>query len=384
MSRLERVLSLGVVLAVFLGFAATARPADEPAAAAKPSEQPGAAVKPQAKKELSPAMAALRDRVRRTLGVLYQQPFNTRDNNVSDIIQYCRAFGCESEIGEGGSSGQKINGITCLCWNVPCAGYEPLMVADGHLAARVGYGYQEVPSQLAAVLALSRVPPEYPARAGDHVRTVADLIESEKLACRSGTDLSWKLIAISQYVSEPTWKNALGEEWSVERMVREEVERSRGQSPQAAATRLLAISWALDRRARHNLPLEGDFIAAKKYIEQCQEYVLRMQNYDGSWGRAAGPDDPSPLASTAAVLEWLVLSLPDARLEEPRIVQSIQYVDGMLDAHQYQWSLPALSSRDIAAAMAAAHALYAYDSQVFAPADPPRAAPAKPAAAEKK
>ncbi|MGD0896501.1 MAG: hypothetical protein ABR915_01615 [Thermoguttaceae bacterium] len=386
MSRVAGIFSAGVVLAVFLGSAATGRSADKPAGdaapAGKPADGAAPAAKPQPKKQLSPAMTELRDRVRQTLGGVYQQPFNTGQSSISDVIQFCRAFGCQSEIHEDGPTGQKVNGITCLCWNHPCGGREPLMVSEGHLAARVGYGYQEAPSQLAAMLALSRVPAEYPARAGDHVRTVADLIENEKLACRSGRDFSLKLVALAYYVSEPTWKNSLGEEWSVERMVREEMKQSLGQVPQAAVARLLAFSWALEQRSRQKLPVEGDFIAARKYVQQCQDYVLATENSDGSWGRA-GRDPASALASTAGVLEWLVLSLPAARLEDPKIVQSIQFVSGALRAERYQWNLPSLSSQEVAVTMAAAHALFSYDAQVFAPADAPAAAPAAKQAAAK-
>ena len=344
---------------------------------AKKEPASAAEAKPQAKKELSPEMAALRDRVRQTVGNVFHQPFNTGESSVADVIQFCRAFGCRSEIREGGPSGEKLNGITCLCWNIPCGGYSALTVYEGHLAARVGYGCQESPAQLAAVLALARVPPEYPARAGQRVATVADLVESEKLACRSGEDQSWRLIALAQYVSQPSWKNAQGEEWSVERMVREELKRAGGQVPEAISTRLLALSWTLDRRACHHLSLAGDFLAAKKYVAECQDYLLASQNSDGSWGRAAGRDAAAALAASGGPLEWLVLSLPEERLQGPKIVQAVSYVDSLLSTRQYSWNFPALGSRDLAAAMTAAHALYAYDATVFAPADPSPAAEGK-------
>jgi hypothetical protein len=209
---------------------------------------------------------------------------------------------------------------------------------------------------------------------------VADLVENEKLACRSGTDLSLKLIALAHYVSEPTWSNALGEPWSIERMVREELKRPVDAWSQAAVTRLLALSFALDRRAHLGLPLEGAFATAKEYVGVCQEYVLRAQNSDGSWGRVYGGDEASALASSAGVLQWLVLSLPEKRLEEPKIVQAVRYVDGQLGAQRYQGSIPALSSREMATVMTAVNALRGYDAQVFVPADPLPAAPAAPVA----
>ncbi len=72
-------------------------------------------------------------------------------------------------------------------------------------------------------MALSRVPPDYPVRVGKTVRKVADLVEAEKLGCRTGGDLSLRLIGLSYYVDEPEWKNDLGETWSIERMIEEEI-----------------------------------------------------------------------------------------------------------------------------------------------------------------
>ena len=322
------------------------------------------------KKELSQAQVSLRDRVRRTLAAIEQQPFNTRENTVSDLTHYCLAFGCSSEVHEGGQSGQKINGITCLCWNLPCGGYELMTVHEGHLAPKIGFGYQDNSSQLAMMLAMSRVPPEYPARAGETVRTVADLIEQEKLSCRSGTDLSLKLIALSYYVHNASWKNDRGEEWSVSRIVKEELGRSMVNSPNGAPVRLLALSFAIDQRSKHEETIDGEFLRAKTYVEESIDYAMRAQNSDGSWGRVANRDYAMALSATGQVLEWLVTGLPDRRLEEPQVVLAIEYVDGLLSSSRYRWNVQSLSSREISAVMHASHALVMYDQRVFAPADP--------------
>lgn len=341
-------------------------------AAAEPSKLPQTATpeKPSPKKELSQAQVALRDRVRRTLAAIEQQPFNTRENTVADLTHYCLAFGCSSEVHEGSQAGQKINGITCLCWNLPCGGNELMTVHEGHLAPRIGFGYQDSPSQLAMMLAMSRVPSEYPARAGETVRTVADLIEQEKLSCRSGTDLSLKLIAMSYYVHDGSWKNSLGESWSVSRIVKEELGRSLVNTPGGAPVRLLALSFALEQRAKHEQPIDGEFLRARKYVDESFDFALRSQNSDGSWGRVANRDYPMALSATGQVLEWLVTGLPEQRLEEPQVALAIEYVDGLLSSSRYRWNVQSMSSREISAVMHAAHALVMYDQRVFAPADP--------------
>ena len=339
---------------------------------------------PQPKKTLTAEQTALRDRVRRTLAALAQQPFNTRENTVADIVQFCTVLGCQTTIRDGAAAGQKLNGITCLCWNMPCGGQEPLAVCEGHLAARVGYGYQDRPGQLAAMLALARVPAEYPARAGETTRTVADLIEYEKLSCRSGADLSLRLVALSYYASEPTWKNGLGEDWSLQRMVKQELDRTVSAASFLESPRLLGLSCALDREARDGRRIEGDFLRAKKFLDASVDYAFQAQNSDGSWGRvtsdrAAPRDYVASLSATGCVLEWLAVGLPEARLEDAHVVKAIQYVDSVLSGQRYRWNVQSLSSREIGAVMSAAHAMAVYDRRLFQPADLPPAEKAQQA-----
>lgn len=161
---------------------------NKPAAADAPAqgEQP-ATVQPKPKREFSPAMVAFRDKIRATLGTYQKMPFNTRQNTPDEIISYCLALGCDTEISLIGTEGERrANGIMCLCWNCPCAGYQPLTIIDGHVSARLGYGLQSRPSQLLAAFALARVPASYSMHVGNVERSVADLAESEKLSCRAG------------------------------------------------------------------------------------------------------------------------------------------------------------------------------------------------------
>ena len=149
---------------------AAEKPAEKPAeksaekSAEKTADSKAAKPKPQPKKTLTPAQTALRDRIRATLAFLRTQPFNTRDSSPADLMQFCWAFGCRTEVHQGDSSAQGMNGITCLCWDFPCGGYRLLTTSDGHIAARVGYGLQEHPSQFLAMLAVSHVPADYPLR----------------------------------------------------------------------------------------------------------------------------------------------------------------------------------------------------------------------------
>lgn len=327
------------------------------------------------KRQLSPALAAVRDQVRATLAMNQKLAFNTRDNSATEIMNYCLAFGCATEVSLQGSDGKRINGITCLCWGYPCGGFEMLGPSQGHIAARVGYGCQERPGEFLAMLAMSRVQSNYPIRAGRGTRSVADVVEAEKLGCRSGSDLSLKLVGLSYYVDEPEWKNDLDETWSIERIIQEELEQPVVTAPEGGLNRLMGLSYAVARRAKRGGPMDGEFERAQKFIAAFQTFATQLQNADGSWGpyflaaRSISQDPAIQLRSTGRVLEWLATSLPDQRLEDPRVVKAVEYVTGMLGSQRYAWNTPALSTREIAAAGHALHGLMVYDERVFRPAD---------------
>jgi hypothetical protein len=357
--------------------AATAKSAAPTKDAVAPTKEPAAPAKEAAKpkRQLRPELAELRDRVRSVLAAQRQQPFNTRDNSPTEILSRCLAFGCGSDVLLEAPNGQHINGITCLCWNYPCAGLEMLGRSGNHIAARLGYGYQERPGEFLAMLALSRVQPDYGVRLGRNLRKVADLVEAEKLACRSGGDLSSALIGLAYYVNEPEWKNDLGETWSIGRIVDEELAQSIQGAPEGGLTRLMGLSFALAHRLKHDQPIAGEFERAQKYVAQMHGFALRQQNADGSWGpyflasRGNSQDPAAQLRTTGRVLEWLALSLPEAKLEDAGLVNAVNYLTNLVGTQRYQWNAPMLPTREIVSLGHAVHALVVYDEREFQPTD---------------
>jgi len=346
-------------------------------------EEPGA---PPPPRELSPAMQALRDRVRSTLDFHRRQMLSARENTATEIMAVCLAFGCDTDILRADQANRTINGITHLCWNYPCDGFVPLVMADGHAGARVGYGLQEHRSQLLATLALSRVKPDYPIRIGEDVRSVADLVEGEKLRCRAGDDLSLTLVGLAYYVDDDSnWRNFLGEEWSVEQVIRHELARPVVDATDGGLNRLMGLSYAVHRRKKRDEPLTGQYRRAEKFIREFQDYALDVQNSDGSWGpwflaaKGASRDPINNLRGTGHVLEWLALSLPVDELEDARVVRSVEHLIGTLSSRRYRGGVRGLSTREIDTVMHALHALSIYDERLFRPADPPPQAPGQEA-----
>jgi hypothetical protein len=370
---LQRNVAIGVSAAFLLlstGVIARGDDATKSAAAAK-SAKSSAAAAAKSKPRLSPELTALRDQVRQQLAAQQKQAFNTRQNSATEILSVCLAFGCSSEVSLESAEGRRINGIACLCYNYPCQGFELLGFDKKHPAARIGYGYQEHPGEFLAMLAMSRVADKYPIRSGGKSCKVADVVEAEKLSCRTGGDLSLKLIGLAHYVAEPEWKNDLGETWSIERMIDDELDQPAAGASDGGLNRLLGISYAVARRAKDGRSMEGTFLRAQKYIAQCQDFALRQQNGDGSWGpyflaaRATGAETLSDLRSTGYVLEWLALSLPEEKLSDPHMVSAVESVLRQVGSQRYQWNAPSLSTREIVSLGHALHALTIYDQRAF-------------------
>jgi hypothetical protein len=364
---------------------AVVSPAKGNTPSAKPATKP--ATKPAAVPDLSPELASLRDHIRRTLVLYFHEPINTADNTPAEVLQFCLAFGCDTEIRYGGSAGTAMSGIGCLCWGYPCGNYQLLLPDQKRIMARIGYGFQEQPCELLAMLAQSGVPAGYEMRLGARKGTVADLVESEKLDCRTGSDLSLKLIALSYYIENGhEWKNRTGEPWTVERLVQEELSRAPAGDNCDTTNRLLGLSYAVQRQVRAGKPLEGQFLRAQTHVAECQEYAFRLQNFDGSWhpaffaAQGASNDGIGSLRSTGYIVEWLAYCLSDARLEDHRLLRSVEYLATALESLAPSWNVAAATPREMGGVMHAVHALRIYDHRVFKPRDPTNATEATPAA----
>ena len=226
-------------------------------------------------------------------------------------------------------------------------------------------------------LALARVPCEYPIRVGNDVRKVDDLVEYEKLTCREGGDLSLKLIGLARYLStDDSWKNDAGETWSISRIVRELLAAPGDKEAHGGTDRLFALSYVVDCRVKRGEPLDGQFKRAADYVDQFRNFAFDLQNPDGTWHprffayRGQGGTAVDVLYSTGRILRWLVLSLPEDQLQDPRIVRSVATVNRLLaDSRTRSRNLPSGSAREIDARMNAIHALALYDHRVFQPRD---------------
>ncbi|HQU45758.1 MAG: hypothetical protein B7Z73_13665 [Planctomycetia bacterium 21-64-5] len=139
----------------------------------------------------------LLSKIHRVTNHYYQRTLTTQDQNCWEVMHWIIAYGVKSHILRGGSDGLPVNSIGWLCYGGRCAG-QPLVYLDqGRITASKGPHVQGHQGQFLAILAQAKVMKDYPVRVGNQSFTVADLIETEKLGCQSGMELTFKLIALA-------------------------------------------------------------------------------------------------------------------------------------------------------------------------------------------
>ncbi|HVC95927.1 MAG TPA: hypothetical protein VND64_19715 [Pirellulales bacterium] len=314
---------------------------------------------------LTNEMSRLRDKIRKTLAHYHARPLNTRDHNCWELMHSIVAYGIESRVLRGGPTGEPANAIGWLCYGKTTGGQTLVSVERGRLAVAKGPRVQGHHGQFLAIVAQSKVRTDYPIEVGQRRFTLADLIESEKLGCEAGTELTFKLIALAHYLdSDATWTSADGEKWSVSRLVEEEIKSPIIGAACGGTHRLMGLSYAVRERVKQGRPIDGQFLRADHYTRDYQRYAFSLQNTDGSFstdwfkGRAAKPDLDRRLQTTGHILEWMAYAVPDESLDDPRLVKTVAYLTGILAADpDRDWSIGPLGH--------GLHALAIYDERRF-------------------
>jgi hypothetical protein len=313
-------------------------------------------------KELSPELIELRERVKRCLAHYFYNPETISRRSPWAVMHCVVGFGVDTPLLVGD---KEYNAISWLCGNLPCRGMRLISTYNRRLHLPIAPGMQGHNGQFLSILAQSRVKIDYPLWVGNSKLTVADLVKHEQLNCRSGTELTFLLIGLSHYLdTEATWENRRGEEWSIPRLIREELTQPIVDGCCGGTHRLMGYSYAVRKRKKSGKPVNGQWWRAKNLVEDYQNYAFKLQNADGSlstnWFRGRGKrgDAERKLNTTGHVLEWLVFSLPKEDLTDPRVVKAVSFLTGLLWENRHH-------SLDIGPQGHAVHALALYDEYVF-------------------
>jgi hypothetical protein len=296
------------------------------------------------KKQFSPSMLRLRDSIRSCLAYYYQRPESTSERSPWGVMHALISYGVDTELVAGR---QRVNAIGWLCYNRPCRGIKLFSYDGQYPVPRNGPGFQGHEGQFLSMLALSRVKSTYPMRVEGEELTVQDLIEYEKATCRPKSELTFKLIGLAHYLpSDATWTSKWGVKWSIPRLIQEELAQPINGACCGGTHRLIGYSMALRARRKRGEPLDGQWLRAHKYVDSYHKYVIKLQNRDGSFstnwfkGRAGSGDIDRRIQTTGHILEWLVFSLPEEELTDPRIIRAVSYLNSvMIRNRQRDWEI---------------------------------------------
>ncbi|HEY2826962.1 MAG TPA: hypothetical protein VGJ04_05120 [Pirellulales bacterium] len=316
---------------------------------------------------LTPNQAELGAKIRRALAMYEPKHLNARDNSSWEVMHGLIAFGPRTEIFRDGPGGTTVNAMGWLCWGARCQGAPLIVLENEHPHALYGVGLEGHDGQYLAMLAQWRVRPESPMHIGGKDFNVGDLIEEEKVTCQSGTELTFKLIALAHYLpSDAEWTSRNGEKWNIPKLIKAEIQSPINGATCGGSHRLLGIANAVKERTKRNEPIDGQWARAAKYISDYQRYTLgALQNADGSfsteWFNYAA-DRPGnidrKLQTTGHMLEFLVWSLPTDQLRDPRVIRAVDFLSGELLANPDRaWSVGPLGH--------ALHALVIYHERLY-------------------
>ncbi len=177
--------------------------------------------------------------------------------------------------------------------------------------------------------------------------TLRDLLEEERLGCRPNTELTFRLIALSHYFDlDETWTSSDGQEWSIPRLIQEELKQPIRGAACGGTHRLFGLTYAYQQRLKRGQPLDGEYARAKAYIESYQKYAWSLMNPDGTFSTAwfnkgeNRSDVDRKIQTTGHVMEWLILSQTDAELRSPRMIRAMDYLATQLKKDpQHEWKL---------------------------------------------
>jgi hypothetical protein len=294
--------------------------------------------------ELTAAQQRLKLPLQRTLAYYLANPESTAARSPWAVMHAALPFSADAELIAGN---RRVNAIGWLCQNGQLRGQRIFNPARSGFVVNVGPGVQGHEGQLLAILAQCRIAEDFPIRVGSFQGSVADVVRYEMLGCRPRTELTFRLIGLSHYLpADESWLSDDRQRWSIERLVQEELAQPIVGAACGGTHRLMGLTYALRKRQEAGLPIDGHFSRAAQFIDDFVDYAWTLQNPDGSfstnWFESRGnqPDAKRKVQTTGHVAEWLVFTLPDDQLADPRLVRSLELlVSQLYDRRDQDWPI---------------------------------------------
>ncbi len=292
----------------------------------------------------SPAEVRRKQRVESCLAYYIANPETVVERSPWAVMHAMLPFGVEGEVIVGN---KRVNSIQWMCYNGTCRTQKMFTPSGRSFRPNVGGGVQGHEGQFLAMLAQSQVSADYPIVVANKRYTVLDLVRYEMATCKERTELTFKLIALSYYVdTNQAWTAMDRRKWNIEKLVAEELAQPVVGSACGGTHRLMGLTFALRQRKAEGRPIDGHFARADKFIADYIDYTWTLQNPDGSfssnWFESRGHEQNKErlVQTTGHILEWLMFTLPKDKLDDPRVLKSVDFLlNNIWDDRTHKWPI---------------------------------------------
>jgi len=295
-------------------------------------------------KPADPVLAKRLQRTEACLSYYLNNPESTSVRSPWAVMHALLAFGSDYEMVHGQG---RVNAIGWMCHNGTCRTQRIFTPTAVGFKPNVGGGVQGHDGQFLAILAQSNVPLNYPIQVGSAKYKVEDLVRHEMATCKEKSELTFKLIGLSYYLdSNKQWRSNDGKAWSIPKLIQEELAQPIIGASCGGVHRLMAYSFSVRQRQLQEQPINGQYARAAKFVRDYLDYTWQLQNPDGSFstnwyeGRANEPNDERKVQTSGHMLEWLMYTLPDAEMKDPRAAKAVDFLlTKIYDKREHKWPI---------------------------------------------
>jgi hypothetical protein len=196
----------------------------------------------------------------------------------------------------------------------------------------VPYWFEGHVNQFLAILTMSNLPLNHEFKVADgKVITMADMVRHAMKTTNSNEEVSWTLWFLGHYLDpDEEWTNIRGQKWSLGSLVQIQTADGVYDAPCGGCHGLFALSYARNSYLQKHGDLRGVWLDAHQKIEKHIQLAQQIQNSDGSFStkffrqREFSFDFAERIKCSGHMLEWLMMGLPQRRLNEPWVQAAVR------------------------------------------------------------
>lgn len=201
-----------------------------------------------------------------------------------------------------------------------------------HPYSGVMYEFEGHANQSLAIISMSNLPLDHEFRLPTgRTLTMADMIRHAKMSVTSNEEITWTLWFLTHYLDpEATWTNKFGQNWGMETLVRIQIDSEPTRAPCGGTHGLFALAYARNAYLKKHGTLRGTWLEADQKLQRYIAAARAMQNADGTFAtkffRSTGysREFNERIKSTGHMLEWLMMALPERRLNEEWVTRAVR------------------------------------------------------------